>query len=409
MRSFDDNLRHYARLIIAEGVGLGKGQELIVMAEIDQAPFVRIVAEEAYKAGAKHVEVLWRDSELVKIRYREGSDETMAYAPNWLHDAVARGHKENAARLGILSADPSLLAEFPADRVATASKAHSLATKGVSDLVSSMAINWCLVGAASPDWAKRVFPNLDATEGTAALWDKIFLASRVLEEDPIQAWIAHSETLEAKVRWLDSLHLDALHFQAPGTDLKVGLVEKHLWAGGRGYAKNGITCSPNIPTEEVFTMPHRMRVDGVVSSTMPLSLRGQIVDEIRVEFKDGAAIGATAKSGEAVLQNLISTDEGANRLGEVALVPHSGKVGQTGTLFLNTLFDENAASHIAFGSSYEENFEGGGQLDEAQLLAAGANDSVIHVDWMIGSAEMDVDGIQKDGTRIPLMRSGEWV
>ena len=243
----------------------------------------------------------------------------------------------------------------------------------------------------------------------AKLWEKIFLASRVLEDDPLAAWATHCETLEAKVVWLNKQRFDALHFMGPGTDLTIGLVEGHDWAGGRGYAKNGIKCSPNIPTEEVFTMPHRARVDGVVSSTMPLSLRGQMVDKIRAEFKDGVAVSVTAEVGESTFTNLLNTDEGARRLGEVALVPNSGKVAQTGTLFLNTLYDENAACHIAMGASYSENLKGIDSLSDEEKLARGANDSLIHVDWMIGSEQIDVDGIRFDGTKVPLMRSGEWV
>lgn len=409
MRSFDENLRLYAQLTISEGVGLAPGQELLVFADIDQASFVRLVAEEAYRAGAKHVEVLWKDPEVAKTRFREGSDEAIAYAPSWLYDGITRAHKENAARLGIISSDPEMLAGIPADRVATSGAAQSKAARPISELVSDMAINWCLVGASSPGWAQRVFPDVPLAEAVDKLWDKIFLASRVLEPDPIAAWVAHSESLEAKVNWLNELRLDAVHFSGPGTDLRVGLVANHLWAGGRGVSKNGIRCSPNIPTEEVFTMPHRLRVDGNVSSTKPLSLRGQVLDKIRVEFKDGVAINATAEVGEEALQRLIATDEGAKMLGEVALVPNSSKVSQTGTLFLNSLFDENAASHIALGASYSENLAGIDDLSEEERLEKGANDSMVHVDWMIGSAEIDVDGVRVDGSTVPLMRSGEWV
>ncbi len=409
MRSFDENLLLYAQLIIREGVALAKGQELLVFAEIDQTPLVRLIAEEAYRVGAKHVEVLWRDPELARVRIREGSDEAIGYSPAWLHDGIARAHRENAARLGIVSGDPQLLAGFPSQRLATSAKAHSIATKATSDLVGEMAVNWCLVGAASAGWAQRVFPDLPEGEGVDALWQKIFLASRILEPDPIAAWVTHSEALEARVIALNALKLDAIHFTGRGTDLRVGLVDGHLWAGGRGVSKNGIRCSPNIPTEEVFTMPHRNRVDGHVSSTKPLSVRGQILDGIEVEFKDGAITSATAREGNETLQQLISTDEGARRLGEVALVPNSSKVSATGTLFLNTLFDENAASHIALGACYDENLAGIESLSDEERLGKGANDSIIHVDWMIGSESVDVDGIRFDGTIVPLMRAGEWV
>jgi aminopeptidase len=409
MRSFDDNLRLYAQLTIQEGLGLATGQELILAAEIDQAPFVRLIVEEAYRAGAKNVEILWRDSEVIRTRFLVGSEEAISYAPTWLFDGLTLAHKANAARLSIASSDPQMLAGIPPDRVSTSSIAASKAGKATSELVSGFAINWCVVGAASAGWAKRVFPELGEREGVAKLWEKIFLSSRVLEDDPITAWATHCEGLEAKVTWLNEMNFETLHFTGPGTDLHVGLVEGHEWAGGRGYAKNGIKCSPNIPTEEVFTMPHRGRVDGTVSSTKPLSLRGQILDKIKIDFKDGAIVSATAEQGNDALQKLIATDEGAKRLGEVALVPNSGKVAETGILFLNTLYDENAASHIALGACYSENLKGIDDLNDAERLERGANDSLIHVDWMIGSAEVNVDGIKFDGSVVPLMRSGEWV
>lgn len=408
-RSFEENLGLYAKLAVREGVALAPGQELLVFAEIGSAPLVRKIAEEAYRAGAKNVEVLWSDPEVVLARFREGNDEAIAYAPTWLIDGIARAHRENAARMGVISSDPGLLASVPPDKVAINSKAQGAARKEISELVAGSVINWSLIGAASPEWAVRVFPSLSVDEAVAKLWDAIFLTSRIHEEDPIRAWVTHSEGLEQRVKALNKLRLEAIHFKGPGTDLRVGLVEGHLWAGGRSTARNGVQCSANIPTEEVFCMPHRERVDGVVSSTKPLSLRGQIVDEIRVEFKDGAAIKASAGKGEETLQRLLATDENAPRLGEVALVPNSSLVSRAGILFLNSLYDENAASHIAFGASYGENLERYEEMSEEQRLARGANDSIVHVDWMIGSDAIDVDGIHQDGSTISLMRAGEWV
>jgi len=409
MRSFDENLRLFAQLAVRQGLNVAPGQEVLVFAEVDQVQLVHLVAEEAYKAGAKHVEVIYRDTGLTKIRYREGSDETMSYVPQWMIDGITQAHRQGAARLGIISSDPAALADISPERVGAASKAYSQATMELSKLVTDMAINWCLIGAASTDWAVRIFPDCSPEEATQKLWDQIFLTSRIHEADPLTAWAAHSESLHKRVDYLNSLKLDTLHFKGPGTDLRVGLVQDHVWAGGGAVTKSGIQCSPNIPTEEVFTMPHRGRVDGVVTSSKPLSLRGQIVDKIRAEFKDGAAISVTAEVGNDSIQRLISTDEGANRLGEVALVPHSCKVSQTNTLFLNTLYDENAASHIAFGECYTENMAGINDLSDDERLAKGANTSMVHVDWMIGSDQMDVDGIRLDGSTVPLMRSGEWV
>lgn len=408
-RSFEENLSLYAQLAVREGLNLASGQELIVAADIVSAPLVRLVVAEAYRAGAKNVEILWNDPEITLTRYCEGSDEAMNYAPMWLIDGITRAHRENTARLGIISADPALLADVDPVRIATSSKVVSAAKKEMSELITEFAFNWCVIGAAAPGWASRVFPDLETSDAVAKLWDLIFSTSRILEPDPIAAWSAHCDHLARRVAMLNEARFGALHFRGPGTDLRVGLVDDHLWAGARGTSTSGITCSPNIPTEEVFTMPHRSRVDGYVSSTKPLSLRGQIVDGIRVEFVNGEVVQAKAAKGEETLQRLISTDEGARRLGEVALVPNSAKVAQANTLFLNTLFDENAASHIALGGSYGENLAGGAQLSDKEKLERGANDSMIHVDWMIGSAEVDVDGIKSDGTGVPLMRSGEWV
>ena len=409
MRSFEENLRLYAQLTIKEGLGLAVGQELIMVAEVDQRQFVHLIVEEAYKAGAKNVEVIWKDTEVMKTRYREGSDEAIEYVPTWLYDGMTVAHKNNAARLSVASGDPFALAGISPEKIAKTNLAQSKATKPTSELISGFVVNWCIVGAASEAWAKRVFPDLSPEKGLAKLWEKILLTSRVLEPDPLQAWSDHCAALEARVVLLNEQRFHSLHFKGPGTDLTVGLVEGHEWAGGRGYAKNGVRCSPNIPTEEVFTMPHRGRVDGFVSSTMPLSLRGQMVDKIRAEFKDGVAVKVTCESGQETFDKLLATDEGARRLGEVALVPNSCKVGQAGTLFLNTLYDENAASHIAMGTCYSENLTGCDKMSDEEKLERGANDSFIHVDWMIGSSQIDVDGIKLDGTAVPLMRSGEWV
>lgn len=408
-RSFEDNLALYAKLIVHEGLGLQPSQELLMFAEIENAPFARMVVAEAYRAGAKNVEVMWTDPEVVLTRYREGSDEAIGYAPTWLYDGITRAHRDNAARLALMSADPQLLAGISPERVGKSSQVQSAAKKEMSELITGGYFNWCLVGAASTAWASRVFPGLPSEEAVAKLWDAILLTSRVLEDDPVAAWNAHCEQLGQRMKWLNDLRLDTVHFRGPGTDLRVGLVEGHVWVGGESTLKNGITCSPNIPAEEIFTMPHRSRVDGVVSSSLPLSVRGQLVDGIEMEFKDGVAIRAQARQGDETLQRLVSADEGARRLGEVALVPNSSKVAKAGILFLNSLYDENAASHIAIGACYSENLDGYEDLSEEQRLALGANDSIIHVDWMIGSGEMDIDGLRSDGSTVPVMRSGEWV
>lgn len=409
VRSFEENLAKYASLAVRQGAGLQPGQELIVTAELGDAPFVRLIVQEAYRQGAKNVEVFWTDPEIAVTRLREGSDEAVRYVPMWLVDGLTRAYSENSARLGVLSSDPGLMSSIDPERVAASSRAQGAARKAISALISTNALNWSLVGAASPGWAKAVFPDLPVEEAVAKLWDAIFFTARIHEPDPAAAWEAHCQELAKRMAWLNELKLEALHFRGPGTDLRVGLVPGHVWMAGESVSKHGIRFAPNVPTEEVFTMPHRDRVDGFVSSTKPLSLRGQIVDGIRIEFKDGVVVDATAKKGEDTLRKLLDSDEGARRLGEVALVPHSSKVSQSGVLFLNTLYDENAACHIALGSSYGENIAGYETMTPEERLAAGANDSIIHVDWMIGSAEIDIDGLLPNGTTVPIMRGGEYV
>ena len=408
-RSFDENLALYAKLAIHGGVCLQPGQELILAADVQDKEFARLVVKEVYIAGAKNVFTMFGDEAMSLLRFEHGSDEAMEYAPEWLINGFVQAYSGNAARLAIFSSDPNLLKNVAPDRIAKYSKSQGLASRPLMEFISGFKINWSIVGAPSPAWAKVVFPNDAESLAMKKLWDAIFLTSRIFEADPLTTWTSHCDSLERRQTWLNKHDLVELHFKGPGTDLHVGLAENHQWKGGWGYAKNGVKCGPNVPTEEVFTMPHRANVNGVVSSTKPLSVRGQLLEGIVMEFKDGAAVKATSKTGEETLHKLLETDEGANRLGEVALVPASSKVSQAGILFYNTLYDENAACHIAMGKCYSENMAGYDALSDEIRTENGANDSLIHVDWMIGSREVDVDATAGDGTTIPLMRSGEWV
>jgi aminopeptidase len=276
-------------------------------------------------------------------------------------------------------------------------------------LIAGFDINWTIVSYATGAWARAMFPGESEDNAVARLWDAIFAASRIDEADPVAAWAAHNDGLHARARRLNDLRFSALRFRGPGTDLTVGLADDHEWHGGSSRAKNGIVCNPNIPTEEVFTTPHKARVDGHVASTKPLSYQGTLIDRIEVRFEAGRIVEAKAAKGEDVLAKVLDTDEGARRLGEVALVPFSSPISKSGLLFFNTLYDENAASHIALGQSYSQCFVNGGALSPEELSARGANASLIHIDWMIGSAKVDVDGIGADGAAMPVMRKGEWV
>jgi aminopeptidase len=293
-------------------------------------------------------------------------------------------------------------------KVSRANKAQSAAYKPAQEKIVNFDINWNIVAFPNTAWAKLVFPNEPEEVAVRKLADAIFAASRVDQDDPVAAWKEHNANLAARRDWMNAQNFESLHYSGPGTDLTLGLADTHQWAGGAAEAKNGITCNANIPTEEVFTTPHSQRVDGRVRSTKPLSHQGTLIENIEVRFEGGRIVEAHATKGEDVLLKLLDTDEGARRLGEVALVPHSSPISKSGLLFFNTLFDENAASHIALGQCYTTKcFVDGASLTPDQVKAKGGNSSLIHVDWMIGSDQIDIDGI-KDGQRTPVMRKGEW-
>ena len=409
--SFEQKLDRLAEVAVRIGLNLRAGQELVVTAPTEALPLVRCITEQAYKAGAKYVTTFISDDDIVLSRYRSAPDSSFDYAPTWYYDALAAAYRSGAARLAITGSNPALLAGQDPAKVARANVATSRAYKPALELITRHEINWTIVSAATPAWAALAFPDAPEQLALGKLWDAIFFASRITSGNPVEAWREHGANLKHRVNFLNSKRYHSLRFYTPdgSTDLTVGLADQHLWAGGGTTAGNGIYCQPNIPTEECFTTPHKDRVDGHVTASKPLSHQGTLMENIRCEFKNGKIVKATATAGEAALQKLISTDEGAARLGEVALVPHNSPIAQSGILFWNTLFDENAASHIALGQAYSTCLIGGEKMSQEELSALGANDSLIHVDWMIGGPTMSVDGIQADGTAEPLMRNGDWV
>ncbi len=407
--SHEVRLDRLAEVAVRVGLGLRPGQELVLTAPLDAAPLVRRITEHAYRAGASLVTPIYSDDEAVLARFRFAPDESFDTAPGWLFDGMAAAYRRGAARLAVVGDDPALLASQDPDKVARANRARSQAYVPALELIAGFAINWTIVSYATPAWARAVFPGEPEDVAVARLWDAIFSASRIDGPDPVAQWQAHNRALATRTAILNERRYAALRFRGPGTDLTVGLADDHEWQGGATTAKNGVLCNANIPTEEVFTTPHRDRVDGVVRSTKPLSYQGTLIEDIAVRFEKGAIVEATASSGAEVLAKVIATDEGARRLGEVALVPYSSPISKSGLLFFNTLFDENAASHIALGQAYSKCIRGGGAMSEADLVARGTNRSLIHIDWMIGSAEIDVDGVAEDGRAEPLMRGGEWV
>ncbi|UZF90965.1 aminopeptidase [Bosea sp. NBC_00550] len=397
-----------AEVAIRVGLNLQPGQDLFLTAPVAALPLVRRIAEHAYKAGAGIVTPMLADEEITLARYRFAPDASFDRAPGWLYEGVAKAFSANTARLAVVGDNPMLLANEDPAKVGRASKANSVAYQPALEKIAGFDINWNILAYPSAAWAKQVFPDDVEEVAVGKLAEAIFAASRINEADPVAAWAAHNAALRTRRDWLNGQRFASLHFTGPGTDLTVGLADGHDWQGGASPAKNGVVCNPNIPTEEVFTTPHARRVDGHVSSTKPLSYQGSLIDQIQVRFEGGRIVEAKASRGEAVLNKVLDTDEGSRRLGEVALVPHSSPISKSGILFYNTLFDENASCHIALGQCYSKCFVDGANLTPEQIAAQGGNKSLIHIDWMIGSGEVDIDGVHADGRRVPVFRKGEW-
>jgi aminopeptidase len=407
--TFEQKLDQLARVAIEVGLGLKAGQELVMTASLDAVPLARRITEHAYRAGASLVTTLYADDEATLMRFRHAPDEAFDHAPAWLYDGMGAAFRSGAARLAITGANPMLLSNQDPGKVSRANQAVSVAYRPALELITRHEINWTIVASAAPSWAAAMFPDDPPEVAMTKLWDAIFATTRINTEDPVSNWKSHDAELHKRAAYMNEKRYSALRYGGPGTDFRLGLADDHLWLGGGTTAGNGLYCIPNMPTEEIFTTPHKDRAEGTVTATKPLSYQGTMIEGIHVRFASGRIVEAHAARGEEVLQKLIAADEGAGRLGEVALVPHSSPIASSGLTFFNTLFDENAASHIALGQAYTSCLRDGDTLSKAQLAAKGANDSLIHVDWMIGSDKLDLDGITPSGIAEPLMRAGEWV
>lgn len=401
-------LDRLAEVAVRTGVNLQPGQDLVITAPMAALDLVRRITVHAYKAGAGIVTPFFHDDAITLARYEHAPDESFDRAPAWFYEGMAAAFKGGAARMAITGDDPMLLAEQDPAKVARLSKATSIAAKPAMNPIVGFEVNWNIVAYPSAGWAARVYPDLPIEEAQGQLMDAIYAASRLEGDDPVANWAAHTATLKERVNWLNAQNFSALHYTGPGTDLHLGLAEGHIWKGGASPALNGVVCQPNIPTEEVFTCPHAYQVEGTVSATKPLAHQGNVIADIKVRFEAGKIVEASASKGEDILKQLLNTDDGSSRIGEVALVPHSSPISQSGTLFYNTLFDENASCHIALGQCYADTIEGGSELSPEELKQKGGNQSIIHVDWMMGSDAVDIDGITKTGARVPVMRGGEW-
>jgi aminopeptidase len=407
-RTHEQKMDLLAEVAVRVGLGLKEGQELVMTASLDAGGLARRITEQAYRAGASLVTTLYSDDEATLMRYHYAPDAAFDKAAAWLYDGMGAAFRSGAARLAITGGNPALLSNEDPDKVARANRSVSKAYRPALELITRHEINWTIVASATPAWAAQMFPNDAPDAAMEKLWEAIFQTTRINFDDPVSEWKRHDAELQKRTKFLNEKRYAALKYRAPGTDFTLGLADDHVWMGGGTTAGNGLYCVANMPTEEVFSMPHKDRADGTVTATKPLSHQGTMIEGIHVRFEKGRIVEAHASRGEEVLRKLIETDDGARRLGEVALVPHSSPIASSGMLFLNTLFDENAASHIALGQAYSSCMRDGDKLSKEELAAKGANDSLIHVDWMIGSEKMDIDGVTATGKLEPLMRGGEW-
>jgi len=406
---FERNLDRYAEVIVKVGLNLQPGQRLlIIQAPLELAPFVRLIAMKAYKAGARLVDVIWNDDQLQLLRFQHAPKNSFGEYPEWKANASFEMAKAGDARLKFIAEDPELLAEQDLELLSIASLSAAKHCQPYANMQDKNALSWTVVAAPVAGWTEKVFPTLSPDSRKAKLWDTLFDICRVKQEDPAAAWQEHVDQLVARCNYLNQKRYKSLKLTAPGTNLIVGLPKEHIWQSGRMTTQNGIDFTANIPTEEIFTLPHKDKTDGIVTATKPLSYNGVLIENFNLTFSKGRVVKASATKGEEVLLKLLQTDNGASLLGEVALVPHKSPISQTGLLFYNILIDENAANHLALGEASRFFMEGGDLKSDDEFAAAGGNLSLIHVDFMIGSGEMDVDGLTESGEAEPVMRNGEW-
>lgn len=408
MYNFEQQLANYAELAVKVGVNIQPNQILFITASTDATEFVRLVTEVAYDAGARQVIVDFSDDVVSRLRFEKAPADSFSEFPEWKVMEREQLAAKGAAFMSIMSQSPDLLQGIDPSRIGDFQKASGLALDKYRQDMQADKFSWTVIATPSQAWAAKVFPQLTAAEQIPALWDAIFKAVRANTDNPVQSWIDHDKTLHKKVDYLNEKRYKQLRYRAPGTDLTVDLPVGHIWCGAGSDNVKGDSFMANMPTEEVFTVPHKTGVNGYVSSTKPLSYSGNIIDNFKITFKEGRVTEISAEQGEEVLQRLIDTDEGAKHLGEVALVPHASPISQSNVLFYNTLFDENASNHFALGSAYAFCLEGGKTMTREDLAKNGLNQSITHVDFMVGSESMDIDGVLEDGTTEAVFKNGNW-
>ena len=408
IENFSEKLKKYAELIVKVGVNVQKGQPVVLYISVTQQELAHLIVEEAYGAGASEVMIEWKDTFSEREFLKHASEERLENVPEYI---VKKGNYiagKKAARISVMSADPGAYSGIDQKRIAKNQAAMGKALRQVRKATQNNDLSWTVVSAADQAWAEKVFPEKKGQEAIDALWEEIFKTTRIDKADPVKAWHEHDQKLHEKSDWLNEQQFSALHYVSPVTDITIGLPENHVWEGAGSFTPEGTEFMANMPTEEVFTAPDCRRIDGYVTSTKPLSYAGNILEDMKFTFKDGKVVEATAKKGQEVLEHLLETDAGAKSLGEVSLVPDPSPISQSGIIFFNTLFDENASDHLALGASYPFNVAGGTKMSDEELLDHGMNVSQTHVDFMVGSADMDIDGIKKDGTIVPVFRNGDW-
>ena len=409
--SRSEALRKYARFAVRVGSNVQPGQALIITAPVTAAAFTRLCVEEGYAAGAREVVVHYKDEQVNRMRMQYAAEAVLEEAKPWIQDSYTSYMKQpgGACLLAVISDDPEIYKGIDPARIDRAARARALAMTEYYEYVMNSRVQWSIVAIPSPAWSASVFPGKAPAEAEESLWQAIFTVCRIDENDPVENWKAPLHTMHSRADWLNGLQLDALHITSGnGTDVTIGLPKNHIWAGGSERTPDGVEFLANIPTEEVFTAPDRLRVEGTVHGTKPYVYHGSLIEDFVVTFHEGRVAEHHAARGEDLLGLLLSADENAARIGEIALVPATSPINRSGLLFYNTLFDENAACHIAFGKAYPTCVEGGDAMDDAQKMAAGLNVSNIHEDVMIGAEDTCIDGITADGRIVPVFRGGVW-
>lgn len=400
-------MKKYAELIVRSGANIQKNQEVLVYALVEQAEFVRLVVESAYEAGAKEVIVSFSDERITRLGFEHSPMEVFENVHPWRADMENYHARRGAALISLTGGNPDLLAGVDPRKPTIRSRVMYSATKEFHDLLDSNKNSWCIAGVPTEKWAAKVFPNKE--NAVELLWEAVFKSVRVDKDDPIKAWEEHHNTFKKKIGWLNEKQFTQLHYKnSLGTDIIIGMPENHIWNGGGDTLQNGLNYFPNMPTEEIFCTPHKDKVNGTVKSAMPLNYQGNLIDKFSLTFKEGVVVDFSAETGYETLKALLDLDEGARRLGEVALIPADSPLSNMNILFYNTLFDENASCHFAIGRGFPSCIADGINMTDEQLAMMGMNESNTHVDFMLGTNDLEIIGIDKQGNASPIFKNGNW-